>query len=140
MASIGLVGLGNAGRPMAERILAKGHSLTVFDIDAEALNRVVERGARQAHSAGAAVSDITITLLASSVEVRQAVFGANRVLNSLRPASTVIDLSGTDPDCARELEERLRETQATFIGGAIPASRPPAVVIAPGQVSGCLGR
>ena len=80
MASIGLVGLGNAGRPMAERILAKGHSPTVFDIDRGALDRVVQRGARQAHSAGAAVSDITITLLPSSVEVRQAVLGENGVL------------------------------------------------------------
>ena len=79
MASIGLIGLGNAGRPMAERILAKGHSLTVFDIDTGALDRVVQRGARPAHSAGAAVSDITITLLPSSVEVRQAVFGENGV-------------------------------------------------------------
>ena len=79
MASIGLIGLGNAGRPMAERILAKGHSLTVFDIDTGALDRVVQRGARPAHSAGAAVSDITITLLPSSVEVRQAVLGENGV-------------------------------------------------------------
>src|SRR6476619_3294791 len=106
MASIGLIGLGNAGRPMAERILATGHSLTVFDIDTGALDRVVQRGARPAHSAGAAVSDITITLLPSSLEVRQAVLGANGVLSALRSASTVIDLSGTDPDCARELEER----------------------------------
>ena len=95
---------------MAERILAKGHSPTVFDIDRGALDRVVQRGARQAHSAGAAVSDITITLLPSSVEVRQAVLGENGVLSSLRPASTVIDLSGTDPDCARELEERCGKT------------------------------
>jgi 3-hydroxyisobutyrate dehydrogenase-like beta-hydroxyacid dehydrogenase len=83
---------------MGERILAKGHSPTVFDIDRGALDRIVQRGARQAHSAGAAVSDITITLLPSSVEVRQAVLGENGVLSYLRPASTVIDLSGTDGD------------------------------------------
>jgi hypothetical protein len=59
---------------------------------------VVQRGARQAHSAGAAVSDVTITLLPSSVEVRQAVLGENGVLSYLRPASMMIDLSGTDGD------------------------------------------
>jgi len=139
MASIGLIGLGNAGRPMAERILAKGHALTVFDIDAEALERVVERGARPAHTAGAAVSDMTIILLPSSVEVRQAVLGENGVLNALRPASTVIDLSGTDPDCARELQERLREKQANFIGGTIHASGAPAVVIPQGRFSIVIG-
>ena len=139
MASIGLIGLGNAGRPMAERILATGHALTVFDIDAEALDRVVERGARPAHTAGAAVSDMTIILLPSSVEVRQAVLGESGVLNALRPASTVIDLSGTDPDCARELEERLREKQASFIGGTIHASGAPAVVIPQGRFSIVIG-
>jgi 4-hydroxybutyrate dehydrogenase/sulfolactaldehyde 3-reductase len=139
MASIGLIGLGNAGRPMAERILATGHALTVFDIDAEALDRVVERGARPAHTAGAAVSDMTIILLPSSVEVRQAVLGESGVLNALRPASTVIDLSGTDPDCARELEERLREKQANFIGGTIHASGAPAVVIPQGRFSIVIG-
>jgi 3-hydroxyisobutyrate dehydrogenase-like beta-hydroxyacid dehydrogenase len=51
----------------------------VFDIDRGALDRVVQRGARQVHSAGAAVSDITITLLPSSVEVRQAVLGKRSV-------------------------------------------------------------
>ena len=35
MPTIGLIGLGNAGRPMAERILSKGYALTVFDIDGE---------------------------------------------------------------------------------------------------------
>jgi 3-hydroxyisobutyrate dehydrogenase-like beta-hydroxyacid dehydrogenase len=139
MASIGLIGLGNAGRPMAERILATGHALTVFDIDAEALDRVVERGARPAHTAGAAVSDMTIILLPSSVEVRQAVLGENGVLSALRPASTVIDLSGTDPDCARELEERLREKQANFIGGTIHASGAPAVMIPQGRFSIVIG-
>ena len=49
----------------------------MLDIDRGALDRVVQRGARQVHSAGAAVSDITITLLPSSVEVRQAVLGEN---------------------------------------------------------------
>ncbi len=41
MQKIGLIGLGNAGRPMAERILAAGYALTVFDIDAAAVAAVV---------------------------------------------------------------------------------------------------
>ena len=67
MPSIGLIGLGNAGRPMAERILAAGFSLTVYDIDAAAIEYAVECGAARANCAPDAVRDITITLLPSSL-------------------------------------------------------------------------
>jgi 3-hydroxyisobutyrate dehydrogenase-like beta-hydroxyacid dehydrogenase len=139
MQTIGLIGLGNAGRPMAERILSKGYGLTVFDIDCAAIDAAVQRGARRANSAADAVSDITVTLLPSAVEVRQAVFGDNGVFTSFRSGSTLIDLSGTDPDCARELQRRCAEKQATFIGGTVHASGAPAVVIPQGRFSIVVG-
>src|SRR6266545_518091 len=109
MQTIGLIGLGNAGRPVAERILSKGYGLNVFDIDG------------------------------ASVEVRQVVFGESGVFKSLRPGMTLIDLSGTDPDCARDLQQGLAEKQVTFIGGTIHASGAPAVVIPQGRFSIVVG-
>lgn len=139
MQTIGLIGLGNAGRPMAQRILAQGYRLSVFDIDAGAMRSVVEHGAIAARSAGAAVQDITITLLPSSVEVRQAVVGSDGVLDRLQAGKKLIDLSGTDPDCAKELHQRLAEKQAVFVGGTIHASGAPAVVIPQGHFSIVVG-
>ena len=139
MAMIGLIGLGNAGRPLAERILGAGFELTVFDIDDAAVDNAVKQGARRAISAAAAVRDITITLLPSSVEVRQAVLGDNGALTALTSGQTLIDLSGTDSDCARELAQCLDEKQATFIGGTIHASGAPAVVIPKGLFAIVIG-
>jgi len=139
MQKIGLIGLGNAGRPMAVRILAAGYPLTVFDIDGAAVEAVVKLGAQAARSAAQAVGDITITLVPSSVEVRGAVFGANGAFEALGPGMALVDLSGTDPDCARELQERLQEKQATFIGGTIHASGAPAIVIPKGQFAIVIG-
>jgi 3-hydroxyisobutyrate dehydrogenase-like beta-hydroxyacid dehydrogenase len=139
MQTIGLIGLGNAGRPLAERILSKGYGLAVFDLDCAAIDAAVRRGARGADSAAAAVADMTVILLPSAVEVRQAVFGENGVFTSLRTGSTLIDLSGTDPACARELQRRCAEKQATFIGGTIHASGAPAVVIPQGRFSIVVG-
>lgn len=139
MPSVGLIGLGNAGGPVAERILARGYPLAVFDISGAALDRVVQKGGRPAANAAAAVADITIVLLPSAIEVRQAVFGENGVLSAVRNGSTVIDLSGTDPDCARELQERIGEKQASFIGGTIHANGAPAVVIPQGRFSIVIG-
>ena len=139
MQSVGLIGLGNAGRPMAERILSKGYALTVFDIDNAKVQTAVERGALAANSAEAAVGEITITLLPSSVEVRQAILGEGGALGNLKAGMTLVDLSGTDPDCARELQERLGERQVTFIGGTIHASGAAAVVIPQGRFSIVVG-
>ena len=139
MEKIGLIGLGNAGRPMAQRILSAGYPLTVFDIDAAAVAAVARLGAQSASTAAQAVGDITITLVPSSVEVRSAVFGSDGAFEALQPGMALVDLSGTDPDCARELQERLKEKRATFIGGTIHASGAPAVVIPTGQFAIVIG-
>jgi 3-hydroxyisobutyrate dehydrogenase-like beta-hydroxyacid dehydrogenase len=124
---------------MAARILSKGYELAVFDIDRDALEAVAKLGGRRAESAQAAVGDVTITLLPSSVEVRRALFGAGGALAAMDPGKIFIDLSGTDPDCAREIDERFKETGAAFIGGTIHASGAPAVVIPKGQFAIVVG-
>jgi 3-hydroxyisobutyrate dehydrogenase-like beta-hydroxyacid dehydrogenase len=140
MQTIALIGLGNAGRPMAERILSKGYTLTVYDIDPAATSALVHHGARAAASAReAAGCDVIITLLPSAVEVRHAVFGENGAFAAMEAKKTLIDLSGTDPDCAREIEARCSAMGAVFIGGTIHASGAPAVAIPKGQFSIVIG-
>jgi 3-hydroxyisobutyrate dehydrogenase-like beta-hydroxyacid dehydrogenase len=52
---------------------------------------------------------------------------------------TFIDLSGTDPDCARELQSSLNGKQAAFLGGTIHAGGAPAIVIPQGQFTIAIG-
>lgn len=139
MPSIGLIGLGNAGRPLAERLLEKGHALTVYDLNREQVDSLTKYGARGADSAGDAVSDVTMTVLPSSIEVRSAMFGERGVLSRIAPGRTVVDLSGTDPDCAREIAGKLAEKGATFLGGTLHASGAPAIVIPRGLLSIVIG-
>jgi 3-hydroxyisobutyrate dehydrogenase-like beta-hydroxyacid dehydrogenase len=139
MPTIGLIGLGNAGRPIGERILARGYTLTVYDLNPANIEYMVHRGAQRATSAKQAVSDITLTVLPSSVEVRQAVFGEAGALETIQPGMMFIDLSGTDPDCSRELQSRLEEKQAAFLGGTIHAGGAPAIVIPHGQFTIAVG-
>ena len=51
MPTIGLIGLGNAGRPIGERILARGYTLTVYDLNPSSVENMVHRGALRAGSA-----------------------------------------------------------------------------------------
>jgi 3-hydroxyisobutyrate dehydrogenase-like beta-hydroxyacid dehydrogenase len=139
MATIGLIGLGNAGRPIGERILARGYTLAVYDLNPATVESMVRCGARGAGSAKEAVSDITLTVLPSSVEVRRAVFEEAGAFEAIQPGMTFIDLSGTDPDCARELQSSLNEKQAAFLGGTIHAGGAPAIVIPQGQFAIAIG-
>ena len=109
MRQIGLIGLGNAGRPLAERLLSKGFPLKVYDINPEATDPLVRLGAQMAGSAEEATTEITITILPSTVEVKAAVFGPRGVLSGIRTGFILIDLSGTDPQCARELAQGIKE-------------------------------
>jgi 3-hydroxyisobutyrate dehydrogenase-like beta-hydroxyacid dehydrogenase len=139
MMSIGLIGLGNAGGPFGQRLLSKGHQIKVFDLNSEAMDSMVKLGATKVGSAQEAVTDVTITVLPSSVEVRAAVFGERGVLEGIRPGNVLIDLSGTDPDCARELEQKVKERGGEFLGGTLHADGAPAVTIPKGLLSIVIG-
>src|SRR4029450_619120 len=127
MATIGLIGLGNAGRPIGERILARGYPLAVYDLNPATVESMVRCGARGAGSAKEAVSDITLTVLPSSVEVRRAVFEEAGAFEAIQPGMGFSDLGVSDPDCARELQSSLNGKQAAFLGGTIHAGGAPAI-------------
>src|SRR5439155_26428735 len=93
MPTTGLIALGNAGRPIAERIVAKGYSLAVYDLNPGAVERLARLAAHRANSARDAVRDIRLTVFRSSVEVRQAVFGEYGVVSAINSSMTFIDLS-----------------------------------------------
>jgi len=139
MNAIGIVGLGNAGKPIAERLLQKGYRLKVYDLNPEAVNAVAELGAVKTNSAREAVAEITLTILPSSTEVKAAAFGENGVLAGIKPGFVLVDLSGTDPIFARALEGELEKRNAGFLGATLHAAGAPAVTIPRGLLSIVVG-
>ena len=53
---LGFIGLGKMGGPIAERLIRHGNQVTVYDIDARALDAVVKAGGRPAESPKAVAS------------------------------------------------------------------------------------
>jgi 2-hydroxy-3-oxopropionate reductase len=137
--SVGLIGLGNAGGPIAERLIRKGFKLTAYDRDEAACDAARKLGATIVKSAGETVADITFTVLPGSVEVRQAVLAKGGVLDTMTQGQTLIDLSGTDPQCARELQEKVAKKGCQFLGGTIHADSAPAATIPKGLLSLVVG-
>jgi 3-hydroxyisobutyrate dehydrogenase len=73
MASIGFIGLGNMGAPMAANLVKAGHGVTGYDLNPAALRTLMAAGGRGAGSASEAAkgADVVITMLPAGEDVRE---------------------------------------------------------------------
>jgi 3-hydroxyisobutyrate dehydrogenase len=97
---IAFIGVGNMGGPMARNLIKGGHSLTVFDLSADAVGAVT--GARRAATANEAVAgaQCVITMLPAGKHVRS-VYLDDGVLAHAAPGALLIDSSTIDVDSAK---------------------------------------
>jgi len=107
--TIGFIGLGNMGVPMAGRLRDGGYSLVVNDLRPDAARPLLARGATWAASPAevAAAAQTVITILPTSREVREVLLGAKGLLDGLRPGSLVLEMTSADPSVTRELEREV---------------------------------
>jgi 3-hydroxyisobutyrate dehydrogenase len=103
MATIGFIGLGNMGTPMAANLVKVGHRVTGFDLVSEAVERLAVKGGSAAGSAAAAVGagEIVITMLPAGPQVRSVYLGEDGVLAHARKGALLIDCSTIDVETAR---------------------------------------
>ena len=98
VANIAFFGLGAMGGPIATNLLRAGHQLKVYDLSPLACARLAEAGARVGADPADTVRgcDIVVTLLPTSVEVRQTLVGVNGVNGALAaapPGTVFVDMS-----------------------------------------------
>ncbi|HKR38391.1 MAG TPA: 3-hydroxyisobutyrate dehydrogenase [Paraburkholderia sp.] len=109
---IGFVGLGHMGAPMALNLLKAGHTVTVFDLSASAMQALAEAGAQKAASAKAAASgaEWVITMLPAAAHVRSVLTAEDGVLAGIAKGVTIVDSSTIDPASVKEFA-KLAEAQ-----------------------------
>jgi 3-hydroxyisobutyrate dehydrogenase len=127
MARVGFIGVGNMGSLMARNLIKAGHSLKVYDLSEEALNFVVQSGAKRAGSANDAATDVdfVVTMLPVGENVR-AVFLENGVLAAAGKNTLLIDSSTIDVESARAVHTAAAEAgfsmlDAPVSGGVVGA-------------------
>lgn len=112
MTTIAFLGLGQMGSPMANNLLQKGHVLRVFDINQQAVNELVQKGATATLTPADAAkdADIVITMLPNGDIVRQVLLGNDGVSKTLPRNALVIDMSTIHPlqtdALIREMEQQ----------------------------------
>jgi len=126
--NIGFIGLGIMGRPMAKNLLKAGYALTVYDKFA-AMDDLVALGAKAAKSNKevAAHSEVIITMLPNSPQVREAVLGADGVLDGARSGTILVDMSSIAPAAAQEICAAVKAKGVVMIDAPVSGGEPKAV-------------
>jgi len=103
MATIGFIGLGNMGLPMAQNLIKAGHTVQGFDVTKSQVETLAKSGGAAVPNVKAAVSgaEIVITMLPAGQHVRDVYLGADGVLAAAAPGTLLIDSSTIDVESAR---------------------------------------
>jgi 2-hydroxy-3-oxopropionate reductase len=103
--SVGVIGLGLMGKPMALNLLKAGFPVTVFNRSQPAIDELAAAGARAAASPAEVgkASDIVITMLPDAPDVESVVLGENGVMAGAKPGVLVIDMSTIAAAAARRI-------------------------------------
>jgi 4-hydroxybutyrate dehydrogenase/sulfolactaldehyde 3-reductase len=125
MATVGFIGLGRMGRPMASNLCRKGFRLVVHDVNPAPVRELESLQARAAADVAelAAASDIVVTMLPNSAIVDQVVTGAEGVLAHM-PAGApdgalVMDMSTIDPLVTDRLAAAARAKGIAFVDAPV---------------------
>jgi 3-hydroxyisobutyrate dehydrogenase len=105
MATIGFIGLGNMGGPMAANLARAGHRVQGTDLSAAAVAALVEAGGIAAASVAEAVAgaELVVTMLPAGRHVRAVLSGPGGVFEHAAPGALLIDSSTIDVATAREM-------------------------------------
>ena len=110
METIGFIGLGNMGGPIASHIGKAGYSLMVYDVREGATRPLLEQGAVLGATPAevAAASDVIVTSLPSPREVEQVALGADGLIGGIGQGKAYIDLSSSHPNLIRKIDAAFR--------------------------------
>lgn len=103
--TIAFIGLGHMGKPMALNLLKAGHSLKVFDLNAQAMQELQAAGAQVGESAVQIAQDaqMVFTMLPAGRHVRQVYEGENGLLQTVAPGTVLVDCSTIDAQTSQDL-------------------------------------
>lgn len=104
---MGFIGLGVMGKPMAENLIKAGYPLCVHDIVQEPVKELVKLGATEGKSPKEVgeVSEVIITMLSTSVEVKEVCLKEDGILMGIKEGTIFVDMSTIEPMVSQEIAE-----------------------------------
>jgi 3-hydroxyisobutyrate dehydrogenase len=144
--SIGFIGVGNMGNPMASNVLKAGFPMVVYDRNPQAMENLIQAGAQRADSAREVGerSEITLTSLPASPDVEAVYLDPGGLVEGAAPGTILIDLSSVLPSTPRKIEPRAKARGVHFleapVSGGVSGARAATLAIMVGGDSEVLIR
>jgi 2-hydroxy-3-oxopropionate reductase len=111
MTTVGFVGLGIMGGPMAANLVKAGFDVIGYNRSPEPIQRLVERGGRGSDSLADAVrdADVVVTMVPDSPDVEAVALGEDGIYALAKPGTLHLDMSSIRPDVAKKVGEAGKE-------------------------------
>lgn len=105
MATIGFIGLGNMGGPMAANLVKAGHQVQGFDLSEDAKGKLAEAGGTACGSAVEAIAgaEVVVTMLPAGRHVEGVYLGEDGLIAAAKAGTLFIDSSTIDVATARKV-------------------------------------
>jgi 3-hydroxyisobutyrate dehydrogenase-like beta-hydroxyacid dehydrogenase len=126
--TLGFVGVGYMGRPIARRLLESGFKLIAYDLERSKAEQLLPFGGRVAESVAelSANCNIVLSCLPSDQAVLDIYSGPDGLIGNARSGSLIIDMSTVDPETSQQLaslgSERGVEVLDVTISGSTPTA------------------
>jgi len=127
MSKIGFIGVGLMGAAMANRLIDKGHALTVLgNRSRDRIEALVARGASEAQDAAslAKASDIVMLCVGTSDQVEGRMRGADGVISGMQAGTVVVDFGTSLPASTKALADEVAQAGGQYLDA--PLGRTPA--------------
>jgi 3-hydroxyisobutyrate dehydrogenase-like beta-hydroxyacid dehydrogenase len=125
MKTVGVIGLGEMGLPMAANLGARGFAVTGYDIREAAVEALEALGGRRAGSTGAASrdQDAIVVMVRTPAQAEQVVLGPGGVLQEARAEAIVIVMSTIGVAAMRRLGTAARERGLALLDAPVSGGR-----------------
>jgi 3-hydroxyisobutyrate dehydrogenase-like beta-hydroxyacid dehydrogenase len=119
--TVGMIGLGLMGKPMAKNLAKAGFPLVVWNRTRARADELAADGAKIAASPREVASqvDVLITIVSDPPAVEEVLFGSEGALNAMKRGSVLIDSSTVSPDLARRTAQACAERGVEYLDAPV---------------------
>lgn len=123
--SVGFIGLGIMGQPMALNLVKAGFQVSVYNRTRDKAAPLEQAGARAAASPADAArgADFVMSITSDSAASEQIVLGKDGVIETVKPGAIVIDSATISPVVSRKLACHVAGKQASFLDAPVTGSK-----------------
>jgi len=121
---LGFIGLGYLGSRIARRLVAAGFPMVVHDRDREKTKELAALGAEVAPDAEALAQDVDVVLscLTNDAAVKDVYLGTDKLLESARPSTRIVELSTIAPETSRQVHDAAAKLEISMLDVAVSGS------------------